>query len=66
VRAEIFDLAGRRVARLAEQAVYSAGIHRLAWDGRTSEGSPAASGVYVIQLAGGPKTATRKFVLLAP
>ena len=42
---EIFDVAGRRVARIAAPA-QRAGAHELKWDGRTIAGETSPSGVY--------------------
>lgn len=39
---EVFDVTGQRVARLLSAPV-SEGRHRLAWDGRSSDGASAAS-----------------------
>lgn len=53
-----FDLAGRRVARLA-RGTYSAGPHRLDWDAR---GLPA--GVYFLYLQQGGRADSRRVLLL--
>jgi hypothetical protein len=45
----IHDLTGRRIAVLAEGA-QEAGVHRLRWDGRASDGARAPSGVYFAEL----------------
>jgi hypothetical protein len=39
IRAEVFDAVGRSVTRLADDAVYAAGPHRLPWDGRDGSGA---------------------------
>lgn len=51
VELEIFDLAGRRVRRLAH-GHYAAGRHALAWDGRDDAGLEVPSGLYVVHFAG--------------
>ena len=62
VRIEVFDVLGRRVATIADR-VFSAGRHRLAWDGRDDGGRPVASGVYLCRLDAGERRETRKMVL---
>ena len=49
VKLFIYDAHGRRVAELADQA-FDAGSHSVEWNGRNSEGQPAASGTYFIQM----------------
>ena len=63
VSIEIFDAAGRMVARLDEGA-RSGGTYRAEWDGRDTTGAAAASGVYFYRLAGVRGAETRKMVLL--
>ena len=62
-RLEIFTLAGQRVAILST-GPQQAGRHRLAWDGRDSEGRPLASGVYLYRLVSAEGVLTRKLILL--
>jgi hypothetical protein len=49
VRLGIYDLAGRLVARLANE-VREAGSHRLRWGGRDRHGRATSSGTYVARL----------------
>lgn len=49
VRAEVFDIQGRRVALLAERA-FGPGAHVLSWDGRDASGLRAARGLYFVRL----------------
>ena len=49
VRAELFDLQGRRVAVLAERS-FARGTHVLPWDGRDAAGLRAARGLYFVRL----------------
>ncbi|MBN1825106.1 MAG: C39 family peptidase [Candidatus Eisenbacteria bacterium] len=44
----VYDIAGRRVRSLAD-AVYPAGVHETAWDGRSDAGRDAAPGVYFVR-----------------
>ena len=54
VRVGIFDVHGRRVATLVNQAM-SAGVYRVRWTGKDASGGDASSGVYyaLIQSRGG-------------
>jgi DNA/RNA endonuclease YhcR with UshA esterase domain len=63
VTLEIYDVAGRRVATLLDRHM-SAGAHVAQWDGKTSDGERAASGVYFYKLAAGDQRISKKMVLL--
>ena len=63
MRLEVFALSGQRVAVL-DTGPQQAGRHRLAWDGRDSEGRPLASGVYLYRLVSAGGVLTRKLILL--
>ncbi len=63
VRLEVFDLAGRRIATLADGA-FEAGEQALAWDGRDGAGHAQASGVYFARFATVGYTETKRLVLL--
>ena len=63
VTLEIYDVAGRTVATLLDRHM-DAGAHVAHWDGRTSDGERAASGVYFYKLAAGDQNVSRKMVLL--
>ncbi len=52
VRAEVFDLAGRRVRELWRGSL-PAGTRELDWDGRDARGAPAAPGLYVLRVRAG-------------
>ena len=62
-RLEVFTVTGQRVAVLHEGAE-KAGLHRLYWDGRSDQGHPLASGVYVYRLVTAEGSWTRKLTLL--
>ena len=51
VQLEVFDVAGRRVARLTT-AAYGRGTHSVHWDGRGDTGQVLGSGVYFVRLSG--------------
>jgi hypothetical protein len=63
----IYDVVGREVARLIDRKM-PAGRHEIRWNGLTSGGQPAASGLYLYRLrahtAGGKQfSQVRKMVL---
>ena len=59
---DIYDVQGRRVARLVEDAL-DAGLHSTPWDGRSASGQLVAPGVYVGRLRAAGATTTLKLVL---
>ncbi len=63
VRVAVYDLSGRLVRVLAD-GPKPAGQHSLLWDGRSTEGSAQASGLYFVRLNAGGKTAIRKITLV--
>jgi hypothetical protein len=60
---DLFDGAGRRVRRLADD-VHSAGVHRFAWDGRDDAGRELGSGTYYARLRAGGVTRVQRLVLV--
>ena len=63
VELAVFNLAGQRVARLAE-GVREAGSYTLRWDGQDEGGRELASGVYLYRLRSGEQLETRKLALV--
>ncbi len=63
VTVDVVNLLGRRVVRLHEGPL-EAGGNRLSWNGFTSGGAPAASGVYILRLRAGGEEERRRVVLL--
>jgi hypothetical protein len=61
-RLEIFDLSGRRVARLADQD-FTPGRYSLRWDGRGESGAALGSGLYFVRLT--PRGAAAQTARLA-
>ncbi|MEQ1833027.1 MAG: FlgD immunoglobulin-like domain containing protein [Candidatus Eisenbacteria bacterium] len=49
VRVSVFDLAGRQVMSLADQA-FEAGVHRIEWNGRDASGSRVRAGAYFLRV----------------
>jgi plastocyanin len=62
VRAEVFDVRGRRVS-VALDRESGAGTFDGSWNGRTSSGTRATSGVYYLRLAVPGATETRRLVI---
>jgi hypothetical protein len=51
VRVQVFDLAGRRVAELPEEATID-GVRTARWDGRDARGADVRRGIYFVQARG--------------
>jgi hypothetical protein len=63
VQLEIFDLAGRRVAILADRH-HEAGEFVATWDGRDTGNRLVGAGIYFARIVAGEFTATRRLTLL--
>jgi predicted lipoprotein with Yx(FWY)xxD motif len=63
VRATVLDLRGRVVADLGTSRL-TPGAHRLAWDGRASDGRAAAAGIYFFRVEGPGIALSRRIVRL--
>jgi len=63
VELTMFDMAGRRIARLAD-GVLPAGDHAIRWDRLDTRGQRVAPGVYRARLKAGAETRTLDVVLL--
>ncbi len=59
----VYDILGRQVRVLAEREL-PAGQHTMTWDGRTEDGSVAASGIYLYRLQASDWSQSRKMILL--
>jgi hypothetical protein len=60
---EVFDLRGRRVRTLLDEAV-PAGTGRRVWNHRDDNGRRLASGLYLVRLRAGGESVTRKVVVI--
>jgi hypothetical protein len=60
----VYDVTGRVVRTLAANSTFDAGAHRVTWDGTTDAGSPAGTGVYLVQLVAGGEGHVRRMTLL--
>jgi hypothetical protein len=63
VRLEVFDVAGRRVAMLANH-YFPPGYQAVEWDRRTPSGLAAGAGVYFYRIEAGPLRDRKKMVIL--
>ena len=63
VRLAIYDVAGARVATVADR-FEPAGRGEFAWDGRAANGEHLAAGLYVVELVAGSQRRVGKVVLL--
>ena len=63
VRATVLDVAGRKVADLAD-GVMTAGRRTLTWNGQNATGHPASSGTYLIRIAAEDKVETAKVAVV--
>ena len=64
VNLDIFDVKGRRVARLVHGENIGAGTHQVVWRGKTDQGSDAPSGVYFYRISTGHFTESQRMVLI--
>jgi 1,4-alpha-glucan branching enzyme len=63
IRLEVFNLLGERIAVL-DEGFKTRGLYTATWNGLTSSGSPAGSGVYIVRLQMQGMSQSRKIVLL--
>ncbi len=64
VEISLYDLAGRRVRRLVDGEVLSAGPHERSWDGLDERGRKVASGTYLVRLKSGNEQRVMSVTLL--
>lgn len=64
VTLKIYTIDGRLVKTLAENVHFTAGRHKLSWDGTDENGTRVASGVYIYKIKGGKFEASRRMILL--
>lgn len=63
VRAEIYDVLGRRIATLIDGKL-PAGDHHLKWDSRDDAGRPQSTGTYLLKIISEGQIHTRKLLLV--
>jgi len=59
----VFDIRGRRVARVVDQ-VMPAGHHTARWDGKDAHGRAAASGAYIVRIESGADRVHQRATLI--
>lgn len=62
IQVDIFDILGRKVKRLSTNN-FTAGMHKITWNGRDQNGRVAPAGVYFVHVQAGQFQATRKVIL---
>lgn len=62
IRAEVFDLLGRKVSVMAE-ALLQPGTHAIEWNGHDDENKPVAPGLYLLRMVDGKKRMIRKIIV---
>lgn len=62
VKLELFDLAGRRIATLADGEL-GMGVHVRTWDGRDASGSRVPRGLVFARLTAGPDTRSARVLI---
>ncbi len=63
VTINIYNLLGQEINQLVNQ-VYSVGNYKVTWDGRTSNGSQASTGIYLYRIKTDNFVETKKMLLL--
>jgi hypothetical protein len=63
VRLSVYNVLGQQVRTLINQEM-TEGPHSVTWDGRSDNGSPAASGIYFYRIQANDYVDTRKMTLL--
>jgi hypothetical protein len=63
VHLAVYDVRGRLVRALARRT-YSPGLHSIAWEPRSDDGTPLSQGIYFVRLDVEGKRFTRRFVVI--
>ncbi len=63
VQIRIFNILGKEIGEVVNNS-FSAGTHQVLWDGKTSSGIVASSGVYFVRFEAGSFVETKKIVLM--
>lgn len=64
VRVAVFDVSGRLVRALDDRVVSGTGPYVSAFDGRTRDGAPLASGIYYVRVSTDDGVQTQRFAVL--
>jgi len=60
---KVFDLLGKLVATLVDDSL-QAGVHKISWNAKKSDGTSLASGTYIYRLAVDGHVVSQKMLLL--
>lgn len=63
LQVQIYNVLGERVATLYE-GIQQAGVHHLEWNGQTSTGNTAASGLYLVKMRAGNQHDLKKIIMV--
>jgi len=63
VRIAIYDLTGRRVAKVADSG-FGHGAHTVIWDGKNADGGDVSSGAYLVRIYASGQSESRKVMLV--
>jgi len=63
VTIEVYNVLGQKIRTLLDREK-SAGSYTITWDGKTANGQPAATGVYLYSFQAGDYVETKKMILL--
>ena len=63
VKVSVTDITGREI-RILENRRFSAGAHRVMWDGRDRFGKNVSAGIYLCRMQAGDQLLTGKMLLL--
>jgi hypothetical protein len=61
---DVFDITGRNVRTLLANTPFTAGEHRVSWDGRIAGGEAAPGGVYILQVHAAGEVKSARVVLV--
>ena len=64
VRADVVDIAGRRVSPVLLEGEQPSGSHRLRWNGLDESGRKVAPGIYLIRIRAGDAVKVRRIIAI--
>lgn len=60
---DVYNVSGQKI-RVLTNATFTAGLHKVTWDGTDRKGNRLASGVYFCRLLAGANTSASKMILV--
>ena len=64
VHLKIYDIQGRLIKTLIDNAHLHSGTHKISWDSRSEFGAPVPSGMYFYKLVSNNQSITKKMILM--